>query len=184
MIKTKSDLKDYINLDKARYKLRPTILHYYFFGDETFATLLFLRILRITEYCLNNINRRNPLSIIRFALFFFVYRRLQLRFKLFIPLNVVGPGLYIPHRMGGIIINALKVGRNLSINTGCIVGKKGDNENRPTIGNNVEICIGAKIIGKVIIGDNVIIAPNSVIVKDINPNCIVGGVPGKIIKII
>ena len=42
--------------------------------------------------------------------------------------------------------------------------------------------IGSKIIGKVIIGDNVVIAPNSVVIKDVPDNCIVSGVPAKVIK--
>lgn len=46
----------------------------------------------------------------------------------------------------------------------------------------MEIALGAKIIGKVSIGNNVIIAPNSVVVKDIPDNCVVSGIPAKIIK--
>jgi serine O-acetyltransferase len=49
------------------------------------------------------------------------------------------------------------------------------------IGNNVFIGGGAKIIGDIKIGDNVTIAPNAVVVKDVNKNCIVGGVPSKVI---
>lgn len=51
------------------------------------------------------------------------------------------------------------------------------------IGNNVDMTIGCKIIGGVTIGDNDIIAPNSVVVKDVPDNAIVSGVPAKIIKI-
>lgn len=183
MIITKKDLKEYIKKDRARYVLRPSLFHYYFSGDETFATLLFLRRLRKTEYYMNNMKKSNLISVIRFAFSFFLYRRLQLHFKLFIPLNVVGPGLYIPHRMGGIIINALQIGRDFTINAGCIIGKKNDNFNRPTIGDNVEMCVGSKIIGKVFIGNNVIVAPNSVVIKDIEKNCIVSGIPARTIKI-
>lgn len=182
MIQTKQDLKEYIKKDRSRYILRPSFLHYYFFGDETYATLKFLKRLRKTEYYFNNLNRHNPFTYLRFAISFFIYRRLQLKYRLLIPLNVVGPGLYIPHRIGGVIINAQKVGCNLSINSGCVIGKKNINENRPIIGSDVEICIGAKVIGKVNVGNNVTIAPNSVVIKDVLDNIVVGGVPAQILK--
>lgn len=64
-----------------------------------------------------------------------------------------------------------------------LVIRGGVNGGSPTIGDNVEITVGAKVIGKVSVGDNVIIAPNSVVVKDVPSNTIVSGVPAKIIKI-
>lgn len=182
MIYTKSDLRYYIKSDLERYHLRKTWIHYFFSGDETYAVLRFLKRLRKTEYYYNTYSKCNPFSILRFAISFFIYRRMQLHYRLFVPLNVVGPGLYIPHRMGGVIINAIKVGENFTINTGCILGKKGNNDNRPIIGNNVECCIGAKIIGKVHVGDNSIIAPNSVVIKDVADGDVVSGIPAKSIK--
>ena len=52
----------------------------------------------------------------------------------------------------------------------------------PVIGNNVEIHSGAKIVGPVRIGNNVIIGANAVVTKDIPDNCVVAGIPAKIIK--
>ena len=52
----------------------------------------------------------------------------------------------------------------------------------PIIGDNVEICAGARILGPVRIGNNVIIGANAVVVKDVPDNCIVAGVPAHIIK--
>lgn len=74
------------------------------------------------------------------------------------------------------------MGKNYIISSGCVLGNKTGYSNGPTIGDNVEICIGAKVIGPITIGNNVIIAPNSVVVKDVPDNCIVSGVPAKIIK--
>ena len=57
------------------------------------------------------------------------------------------------------------------------------NKNKyPTIGNNVIIYAGAKIIGDVHVGDNAIIGANAVVTKDVPPNAIVGGIPAKVIK--
>lgn len=68
-------------------------------------------------------------------------------------------------------------------NQGLIIGNKnGDNENRAIIGNNVEFTPGVKVIGKVVIGDNAKIAPNSVVIKDVPANSVVSGVPAVLIK--
>lgn len=51
------------------------------------------------------------------------------------------------------------------------------------IGDNVDLTIGSKIIGGVTIGNNVIVAPNSVVVKNVPDNAIVSGVPARILSI-
>lgn len=83
---------------------------------------------------------------------------------------------------GGVIINALHLGDYCIVNTGVVIGIKGMQENKPTIGNYVEITVGAKIIGKITIGDHAAIAPNSVVISDVPAYAIVSGVPAKIIK--
>lgn len=50
------------------------------------------------------------------------------------------------------------------------------------LGNNVRVCAGAKIIGNVVIGDDVVVGANAVVVKDVPSHSIVAGVPAKIIK--
>ena len=76
------------------------------------------------------------------------------------------------------------MGYYCSANSGVVVGNKDSQDNRATIGNNVGIAVGAKIIGKVTIGDNSIIAPNAVVVKDVAANTIVGGVPARVLKVL
>lgn len=58
----------------------------------------------------------------------------------------------------------------------------GNNGGIPTIGNNVEICAGAKVIGPITIGDDVVIGANSVVTKNIPSHSVVVGIPAKIIK--
>lgn len=79
-------------------------------------------------------------------------------------------------------MNSNKIGRNFSVSSGCVVGNKDGNENVATIGDNVTMTIGSKIIGKIQVGGNVIIAPNSVVVKDVPANSVVSGIPAKVIK--
>lgn len=91
----------------------------------------------------------------------------------------IGEGLYIQHGfatgIGGII------GKNCWINQQVSIGYKGKTD-YPKIGDNVTIYAGAKILGKLTVGDNSIIGANAVVVKDVPPNCMVVGVPGYIIK--
>ncbi len=63
-------------------------------------------------------------------------------------------------------------------------GRIVDNTQIAEIGDNVELAVGCKVIGRIIIGNNVIVAPNAVVVKDVPDNAIVGGVPATIIKIL
>ena len=81
------------------------------------------------------------------------------------------------------ILNAKSIGDNCIIRNGTTIGNKSDDNNeRPCIGNNVNIGANAVIIGKIRVGDNVIIGAGSIIVKDVPNNCIVAGNPAKIIK--
>ncbi len=87
--------------------------------------------------------------------------------------------MYIQHGFAT-IINANSIGDNVWINQQVTVGYNGDY--CPTIGDNVRIACGAKVLGGVTVGNNVIIAANAVVVKDVPDNCVVAGVPAKIIK--
>lgn len=99
-----------------------------------------------------------------------------------IPPKVCGPGLRIFH-YGWIIINEnTRIGSNLTIYPGVEIGHKSRGTGAPQIGDNCFIGAGAKIFGNISIGDNVTVAPNAVVTKDVPDNCIVGGVPAKIIK--
>lgn len=67
-------------------------------------------------------------------------------------------------------------------NSGVVVGVKTGVDKAPIIGDHVELATGCKVIGNVVIGDNAIVAPNSVVVKDVEPGTVVSGVPAKFIK--
>lgn len=91
----------------------------------------------------------------------------------------IGGGLLVQHGFAT-IIDADAIGKNCKIFQQVTIGYNGTK--RPTIGDNVEICCGAKVIGGVTVGNNVTIAANAVVVKDVPDNFIVGGVPAKLIK--
>lgn len=92
----------------------------------------------------------------------------------------IGGGLIVQHGYATIIAPK-KIGKNCWVNQGVTIGYTNDHD-CPTIGNNVTIYCGAKVLGNVTIGNNVIIAANAVVVKDVEDNCVVAGVPAKVIK--
>ncbi len=91
----------------------------------------------------------------------------------------IGKGLFIQHGFSTIVMADL--GDNCWINQQVTIGYK-DKSGRPKIGNNVRITAGAKVLGNITIGDNVTVGANSVVVKDVPPNCVVVGIPARIIK--
>ena len=92
----------------------------------------------------------------------------------------IGGGLIVQHGYGTIIAPR-KIGKNCWVNQGVTIGYTNDND-CPTLGDNVTVYAGAKILGDVHVGNNVVVAANAVVVKDVEDNCIVGGVPAKVIK--
>ena len=178
MIRTKEELRYHICEDAKANGIEDRGIIYLlklFYGNVNACVFCYLKSLRKYEFY-TNIN--SPLKYY----WRFLNRRLGLKYNLAIPINVVGPGLYLPHIEGGVIVNCMVIGRNCKINSGVVVGSKNDNTQIAVIGENVELAVGCKVIGKVSIGNNVIVAPNAVVVDDVPDNCIVGGVPAKIIK--
>ncbi len=95
----------------------------------------------------------------------------------------IGERFFIDHGMGVVIGETSEVGDNVTLFHGVTLGgttwQKG--KRHPTIGNNVVIGTGAKILGPVNIGDNTRIGANSVVVHDIPSNSVVVGIPGKVV---
>lgn len=92
----------------------------------------------------------------------------------------IGAGLFIQHGYCT-IISARSIGKNCWINQGVTIGFK-DGSDCPTIGDSVKITAGAKVLGDVHIGNNVIVGANAVVVKDVPDNCAVAGIPAIVIK--
>jgi serine O-acetyltransferase len=94
---------------------------------------------------------------------------------LLIESNCIGPGLFIQHGYDT-WVSAEEIGENCWINQQVTIGYTNE-VHRPTIGNNVTINVGAKILGKVKLGDGSKVGANSVVIMDVPPGVTVMGVP-------
>ncbi len=100
------------------------------------------------------------------------------------PAAKIGQGLVIDHGMGVVIGETAEVGDNCLLYQGVTLGGTGKEKGKrhPTLKNNVVVGTGAKILGAITVGNNVIIGANSVILKPVPDNSICVGVPGRITR--
>ena len=143
----------------------------YIFQRPAYIIQRFLKHLRMMEYY----GKKD----FRYYYHYFFYRRLSYKLGFQIPANTVAVGLKLYH-WGTVIINGkAKIGKNCSIYPGVTIGKTP--KGVPVIGDNCYLGLGSKVLGGVRIGNNVKVLANAVVTKDIPDNCIVAGVPAKII---
>lgn len=97
----------------------------------------------------------------------------------------IGKNLFIDHGTGVVIGETAIIGDNVTMFHGVTLGGTGnekDKKRHPTIGNNVFIGSGAKILGNITIGNNVKIGANAVVLKDVEDDRTVVGIPGYVVK--
>ena len=96
----------------------------------------------------------------------------------------IGPGLYLGHS-GYLVINSKAViGANCNLSAGVVIGEggRGDDKGSPVLGDYVYVAPGAKIVGRIRVGNNVSVGANAVVVKDVPDGVSVAGVPAKIVN--
>jgi serine O-acetyltransferase len=142
--------------------------------------------------------RSFPIILIRLSQYFYKYKITKPFSYIFSLLNIIifsievtprckiGEGLFIPHSLGT-VIGATKIGKNCTLFQGVTLGAKYADlefteESRPIVLDNVTIGAGAKVLGGITIGNNVIIAANSLVINSIPDNVTVVGVPATIYK--
>jgi serine O-acetyltransferase len=99
------------------------------------------------------------------------------------PGAVIGRRFFIDHGMGVVIGETAEVGDDVTLYHGVTLGGVSLNKGKrhPTLGNNVIVGAGAKILGPFTVGSNSKIGSNSVVVKEVPPNSTVVGIPGRVI---
>ncbi|ASM76465.1 Serine O-acetyltransferase [Vitreoscilla filiformis] len=121
---------------------------------------------------------RKPLSV----LYRVAYKLVQILTGIELPCEaVIGRNFVIDH-FGGIVISGYaRFGDNCRIRNGVVVGlSRVEDPIAPVIGNNVDIGTGATLLGRITIGDNVLIGANAVVVRDVPANHIAVGVPAQV----
>lgn len=177
MIKTKDDLKYYLEEDLKRFGgrkpgLKDTLLH-----NEVWYIFRYIRHMRYVEYY----DGKNK---VMFLWHFFWYKRLGFKLHFTIYPGTVGSGFRIYH-VGGFthVGKNVRIGKNCTMLPGVVFGNKHEaaDEGEVIVGDNSYFGLDCKIFGSVRIGDNVTVGANAVVTKDIPDNAIVGGVPARII---
>lgn len=177
-IKTKEDLRDWLDLELKRY---PNYGRYRIYNILLMSENAVLRrhqiLLRKTEYHINS-GHRFLTRIYRMRLELF-----QMKWRIHIPPNVFGRGLRVMH-VGEMHINGkARAGENCTVHAHTSLAAAGFNDGVPTIGSGVVLFMGAIVAGDVHIADNVVIGANSVVSRSIEEeNVTVAGNPAKIVS--
>ena len=122
------------------------------------------------------------------AKFFFLARVISNIARFFTGVEIhpgakIGRGVFIDHGMGVVIGETAEVGDMATIYQGVTLGGTGKDigKRHPTIGENVVVSSGAKVLGPFTVGANSKIGAGAVVLKEVPPNCTVVGVPGRIV---
>ncbi|MBE5962334.1 MAG: hypothetical protein E7256_13305 [Lachnospiraceae bacterium] len=177
MISSRKELNRVLVNEKKQYisgsKFRT--LHLHMLRDHDYLLWEYVKSLRYTEY---HFNKKHKIR-------YWVWQRVknQRGASLGITMwhNTIGEGLKIWH-YGSIMVNGhAKIGQNCQLHGENCIGNKGRaNEAAPTIGNNVDIGVGAKVIGDIYIADNVVIGANAVVNKSCyEKGAVLVGVPAR-----
>ena len=158
---------------------------YRFYGEE--GESLAKRMLRPPELRYIALFRKANSCKFRVVKLYYTVRLKLLSYKTMIQIPArteIGEGFYIGHS-GRVIINPdAKLGKNMNISTGVVIGRenRGKREGAPTFDGNCWIGANAVIVGNIHIGEDVLIAPLSFVNSDIPPHSVVVGNPAKIIS--
>lgn len=170
MIQSKDDLKRYLAIEEKKYHKK----WYYdlpIMMTEQQVLYKHARFLRKAEYAANS----GKLSRVWYL---FRLLRIQTRYGISIPLNVLDEGFEMAH-LGSVIINAgAHIGKNAKLHPGVCVGANHDKA--PTIGDNVYLGPGAKVFGDIVLADNIQVGANAVVTKSCaKEGAILVGIPAK-----
>ena len=184
LIKTRKELNDFLRSDKdiyIRHSLKERLTDL-FLVRENVQIYRFVKAMRYTQYYTTNM-RKSVLNKLMFLYFSRKYNKLSLKYGLIIGATAFDKGICIYHT-GNIVVNALcSIGENCKLHGSNCIGNSRRKDDCPTIGNNVRLGVGAKVIGDIYIADNVTIAAGAVVTKScFEEGVTLAGVPAQIIK--
>ena len=184
MIASWEKLKFVLNNDKKIY-IRTTFIGCFFdklLCRENVVIWSYVKTMRYCEYWTNN----KHISIFHNIIYFYYlrkYNKKSIQLGLIIGASAFDEGLTIYHT-GNIVVNGYsKIGKNCKLHGDNCIGNSKTNDDCPTIGDNVRLCVGAKVIGDIYIANNVTVAAGAVVVKSCyDKGALLVGVPAKIIN--
>lgn len=180
MIQTRRDLKRYMDSEDALMG-HPNMFLKWMARSDDYLPFLLVKCLRKYEYYRNK--KRSFLDFISYAWYFWNFRRLRIKTGIILFPNTIEEGLSIVHPGFRRIGHNSHVGKNCTILPNVLIGRKEPGLKADVfIGDNCYISTGVTILGPVKIGNNVTIGAGAVVNKDVPDNCVVGGVPAKILK--
>ena len=178
-IKSKKDLKDFLSFEKKLYfENNSKYLQRILLQDHEYVLWKYQKTLRIFEYHLNTGHK------LRYLFWNRKSNILSSKLGIRIQPNTIDKGLRIWH-FGSVIVNGYaRIGKNCVLHGCNCVGNKGGNDMKaPKIGNNVDIGVGAVVIGDVYIADDVVIGANAVVTKSCyEKGAVLVGNPARILK--
>lgn len=179
MIRNRQDLNEYIKADREALKMKHPFLAKITYGEHA-RIRRYLYVMRCAEYWKS---QKTFVGRLCFAFYYIWYRRLCLKYNMYISLDTLGKGVCIEHP-GFVRIDAFcQVGMNCTILPMVLLGKKRTGEDCSIIiGDNCYIGTGATILGPISIGNHVTIAAGAVVLHDVPDRAVVAGVPAKIVK--
>ncbi len=174
------DLKRFVpNIDKVGIIKRLFLLYKTRLRFETFSMLYWFRTMQYYNGKRGVVNK----LLCLIAKIKSLYKRRQTGIQIPISANL-GGGLLFCHYSCIVFAYDVVIGRNCSIHQGVTIGRvfAGSKAGVPTIGDNVIIFPGAKVVGNIRIGNNVVIGANATVINDVPDNCVVAGTPAKIVS--
>ena len=173
-IKTKKELKEWIDCEKKRLGCKKLSLLSMFNISEADILLKHIMFLRTAEYY------TNTNKMIRALIYKFKLSRLQNKFGIHVPLNTCGKGLKLMH-VGNVLINSQAIiGENCSIHMGVKIVAGGRNNGVPIVNDNCVIGVGAVLLGEIEIAKGIAVGANAVVNKSfLEEEIAIAGVPAK-----
>lgn len=183
MIQNRKDLKRYLEADFKAQEMQHPFLARLTFG-ENWALWSYIRNLRYLEFYKNK--KKLPWDYLLLVYYMLKHRRKSLKLNIMVPPNTTGPGLHLVHPgfrrfTGGYV----RIGASCTCLPMVLMGIKSPDASKEgfVIGDNCYISTGVTILGPIKIGNNVTIGAGAVVTKDVPDNCVVAGVPAKVVKV-
>lgn len=159
------------------------VLYIFFTRNSSWLRWKYIKYMRLASYYRIRYEQNNPLFIVPFLFFQLLKNHLGYKLNFEITGSNIGAGLSICHN-GPIVIHGKSViGENCILHGDNCIGNNGISDLCPVIGNNVDIGVGAKIIGDIEIADDIVIGAGAVVVNSFKePGSVIAGVPAKKVK--